>query len=163
MVLFYPYLYIHSINSSSANRKAPIFIGTRSCGVVKIDFDFVIVEHNLFDKLLISSFDPKILVEAKQIDKNCKTGYLYGPNHLITYRIMWQPFKFAKSLGCDAIHPHCMYVNKAYAEASHAAGLMLNPWTVDIELFINKMLDCGVDSIITNYPDVTGGLIEARR
>ena len=40
---------------------------------------------------------------------------------------------------------------------------MLNPWTVDVELYINKMLDCKVDGIITNYPDVTGGLIEARR
>lgn len=120
-------------------------------------------EHGLFDKLLISSFDPKLLVEAKQIDKNCKTGYLYAPNHLITYRIMWQPFKFAKSIGCDAIHPHCMYVGPRYAEAAREAGLMLNPWTVDVELYINKMLDCKVDGIITNYPDVTGGLIEARR
>ncbi len=119
-------------------------------------------EHNLFDKLLISSFDPKLLVEAKQIDKNCKTGYLYSPTNAITYRIMWQPFKFAKSIDCDAIHPHFIYVNKKYAEAAKQAGLMLNPWIVDSETMINKMLDCKVDGIITNYPDVTSGLIEAR-
>lgn len=120
-------------------------------------------EHGLFDKLLISSFDPKLLVEAKEIDKNCKTGFLYAPNRLITYTMLLWPIKFAKKIGCDALHPQCLYVNPAYVKAAHKEGLLVNPWTVDTEFFINKMIDFSADGIITNYPDMTGGLIQARK
>ena len=41
--------------------------------------------HGLFDKLLISSFDPAILVVCKKVDKNCKTGILYSPDNLPAY------------------------------------------------------------------------------
>lgn len=120
-------------------------------------------EHGLFDKLLISSFDPKLLVEAKQIDKSCKTGFLYAPNRLITYTMLLWPIRFAKSIGCDALHPQYFYVNPAYTKAAHKAGLLVNPWTVDMELAINTMISFGADGIITNYPDMTGGLIQAKK
>ena len=36
--------------------------------------------HHLFDRLIISSFDPRLLVEAKEIDPNTRTGFLYSPD-----------------------------------------------------------------------------------
>lgn len=117
-------------------------------------------EHNLFDKLLISSFDPKLLVEAKQIDSKCKTGFLYAPNHLITYTMFWRPVDFAKSIKADALHPQFLYVSEDYVKKAHNAGIMVNPWTVDDPIFIDKMIRCGVDGIITDLPDVVGGMLE---
>lgn len=114
-------------------------------------------EHGLFDKLLISSFDPKILVEAKQIDRNCKTGFLYAPNHMTFFKMAHKPVAFAKEIGADALHPYFRLVNKQYVKAAHDAGIMVNPWTVNTEKAIDTMIDLGVDGIITDFPDVVSG------
>ncbi|MBQ3136542.1 MAG: glycerophosphodiester phosphodiesterase [Clostridia bacterium] len=116
--------------------------------------------HGLFDRLLISSFDPKLLIEAKEIDPKCKTGFLYAPNHLITLTMFWRPVEFAKSIGADALHPQFLFVDKNYVKKAHEAGIMVNPWTVDDPIFIDKMLQAEVDGIITDLPDVVGGMME---
>lgn len=115
-------------------------------------------EHDLMDKLLISSFDPKLLVEAKQIDKNCKTGFLYSPTRLITATMAWRPVEFAMSIGCDALHPQFIFVNENYIKKAHAAGIEVNPWTVDSPIVIDNLLRWGADGIITNLPDVVSGM-----
>ena len=113
-------------------------------------------EHGLFDKLLISSFSPDILREAKRIDKNCKTGFLYGPNSPTTPFVAWRICSYVKSLGCESVHPNFLFVNKKYIEKAHAAGLKVNPWTVDLPELIDNMIKWGADGIITNLPDVVG-------
>lgn len=122
----------------------------------------LVKEHGLFDKLLISSFDHKLLMQAKEIDSGCKTGYLYSPDRSIFYRehLYSRYVEFALSIGADALHPHYMYVDKKYVYRAHEAGLMVNPWTVDSVKSIEKMIDSGVDGIITDMPDVVKGIIE---
>lgn len=121
----------------------------------------LVKEHNLFDKLIISSFDPKLLVEAKEIDADCKTGFLYSPDKKTTYknRMISRPIEYAKSIGVDALHPIHFFVDEKYVKKAHEAGLMVNPWTVDSLKAIEKMIRCGVDGIITNFPDVVSGLL----
>ena len=122
----------------------------------------LVKEHGLFDKLIISSFDPKLLVEAKTIDENCKTGFLYCPTRMNMWRdrLLKNYVPYAKSIGADALHPHYAFVDEKYVEAAHEAGIMVNAWTVDSVKAIESMIRCKVDGIITNFPDVTNGLIE---
>lgn len=117
-------------------------------------------EFELFDKLLISSFAPKLLVEAKQIDLQTKTGLLYSPNSKDVLSIARRPVEFAFSIKADALHPYYMFVNEDYVKNAHLAGIEVNPWTVDSVKSIEKMINFGVDGIITNFPDVVNGLIE---
>lgn len=117
-------------------------------------------EHGLFDRLLISSFDPKLLVEAKRIDRSCKTGFLYSPDKTLALRMFRSPVEFAKSIEADALHPHEIYVMKAdYVKQAHNAGILVNPWTVDSDKSIERLISFGVDGIITNRPDLVKGLI----
>ncbi|MBE6800253.1 MAG: glycerophosphodiester phosphodiesterase [Ruminococcaceae bacterium] len=106
--------------------------------------------HGLFDKLLISSFDPAILVVCKKIDKNCKTGILYAPDKLIGMKIAPRPVAFAKEIGADALHPYYMLVTRLYVERAHRAGLQVNPWTVNKESVAKKLIKYGVDGLITD-------------
>ncbi len=116
--------------------------------------------YNLFDNLLISSFDPDLLVYIKDIDEKCKTGFLYSPDKPITYkRVLGHEIDFAKSIGADAIHPHRMFVNKALVDAAHADGIMINPWTVNKEKEIKKLVLLGVDGVITDVPNVAKKVI----
>ncbi len=107
-------------------------------------------DHGLFDKLLISSFDPAILVVCKKIDKNCKTGILYAPDKLISVKIAPRPVKFCKEIGADALHPYYMCVSRLYVERAHRAGIQVNPWTVNKDSTIERLFKYGVDGIITD-------------
>ena len=116
--------------------------------------------HNLFDRLLISSFDPKLLIEAKMIDSKCKTGFLYSLKSPTLLQMAWRQLRFTKSIGCDAVHPHHVFVNKKFVEDAHNMGIKVNPWTVDGVFTIDRLLKIGCDGIITDLPDVVGGMRE---
>lgn len=38
-------------------------------------------------------------------------------------------------------------------DQAHRLGIKVIPWTVDDEPTLNKLIDDGVDGIITDYPD----------
>ncbi len=118
--------------------------------------------HNLFDKLLISSFDPDLLVYVKDLDENCQTGFLYSPDKPITYKkVLGKEIDFAKSIGADALHPHQLFVSKELVESAHENGIMVNPWTVNKEKDIIKLVNLGVDGVITDVPNIAKRLIES--
>ena len=132
--------------------------------------DYIIVDkildavkaHGLFDKLIISSFDPDLLVYIKDKDENCKTGFLYSPDKPITYkRVLGNEIGFAKSIDADALHPHQMFVSPKLIEEAHENGIMVNPWTVNKEKDIIKLVKMGVDGVITDVPNIAKRLIEA--
>ena len=123
--------------------------GEAGTAIVEKTIDAV-KNHGLFDKLLISSFDPALLVVCKKIDKNCKTGILYAPDKFIGLKIAPRPVAFAKEIGADALHPYYMLVTRLYVERAHRAGLQVNPWTVNKESVAKKLIKYGVDGLITD-------------
>ncbi len=116
-------------------------------------------EHDLFDKLLISSFDPALLVVCKKIDPKCKTGILYSPEKWVSVKVSMHPVSFCKEIRADALHPHYAYVNKLYVKRAHDAGLEVNPWTVDRERTAKRLIELGVDGLITNDPFLMNNLL----
>lgn len=119
-------------------------------------------KYNLMDRLIISSFNPDLLVEAKKYVSDCKTGLLYSPSKRISWTIARDPITYAKNIGADALHPYELYVTRKYVDKAHEAGLMVNPWTVNNPKNIEKMLNSHVDGIITNHPDLVRHLIKTR-
>ena len=116
----------------------------------------------LVENLLISSFNPALLVEAKEYEPNCKTGLLYSPDKRVAWTIAKDPIKYAKNIGADALHPHELYVSRNYIERAHAEGLIVNTWTINKPKTIEKMLEWGADGIITNHPDLVQHFIRLR-
>lgn len=116
--------------------------------------------HGLFEKLLISSFSADVLVECKNVDPECKTGFLYAPNKAFFYKQMLFGYvSFAKKIKADYLHPHYFAVTKKYVKDLHKHGIKVNVWTVNKPETVNKMLKCGVDGIITDLPDVVNSLV----
>ncbi|MFT7835398.1 glycerophosphodiester phosphodiesterase [Saccharothrix sp. BKS2] len=72
-----------------------------------------------------------------------------------------------KSFGASALSPvhgnpqngvvtdpdYVPFTTKALVDEAHAHGLEVIPWTVDDKPTMNKLIDDGVDGIITDYPD----------
>jgi len=106
-------------------------------------------EYEMQERVIYSSFNHYFLVQLKKADPTVKTGLLYE-------LAMVDPWVYAKYTNADAIHPP-YYVIAALPETvarCHEHGIKVNVWTVDDPKLIKLMMQCGVDGIITNKPDV---------
>ncbi|HOD01870.1 MAG: Glycerophosphoryl diester phosphodiesterase [Firmicutes bacterium ADurb.Bin300] len=111
-------------------------------------------KSGLIDKLLISSFSDEVLLESKRLKSSVPTGLLYDPNSEIIDKIFDNPFLFAKSLGCDALHPVYFYIDEDYIQEAHQNGFAVNAWTCNSENVINTLIELDCDGIITDVPDL---------
>lgn len=116
--------------------------------------------HGLFGRLLVSSFDPIVLTTCKDIDADCKTGFLYSPNSPHFLRILGKEVDFAKCIGADALHPYLWLVDKRLVDEAHKNGMAVNPWTVNKESDIKRLVKLGVDGVITDVPNFAREVIE---
>lgn len=116
--------------------------------------------HGLFDKLLISSFDPIALTTCKDVDPDCKTGFLYSPNSPNFIRFWGKEVEFGRCIGVDALHPFHWLVDKRLVERAHENGMTVNPWTVNKVNDIKRLVKLGVDGVITDVPNIAKRVID---
>lgn len=58
----------------------------------------------------------------------------------------------AMLVGADNLSPDYHLVDSAFLDHAHSFGLEVIPWTVDDPAEMSRLIDDGVDGIITNYP-----------
>ncbi|MCY6483418.1 glycerophosphodiester phosphodiesterase [Clostridium aestuarii] len=107
----------------------------------------MIYEYGMQDRIILSSFNHYTLRQCKKISKKIKIGLLYTAG-------LYQPEKYARRLGAEALHPYFYAVNSHHIiKRIKKSGIMLNPYTIDEEKDMKRFIDLNVDGIITNYPD----------
>ena len=119
----------------------------------------------LDDKIIVSSFDWRILNEIKETYPKIYRAYLTSEKKGKIYdKSPWLNFmplydsnvnelpRLIKTLGGRAWHPKHIDINKDVVRISHEVGLPVNVWTVNEEFEMLRMIDYGVDGIITDYP-----------
>ena len=117
-------------------------------------------EMGVFDKLIVSSFDMDMLQACLAEDSDTRVCFLYAPNEEeICEEIEDDPAVFAKKHGLYAYHPFVMLVNPDYIDACHAAGIVVNPWTVNQDHAIEMLRDWGADGVITDEPALAMKLV----
>ena len=140
--------------------------------MVKIIIDEV-SRSNLEDRIIYSSFDWRVLREIKERDSKIPRAYLTsGARGKIYDKSPWLDFtplhngvelpELIKALGGSAWHPNYKDVNKEIVQISHDKGLPVNVWTVNRESDMLRMIDYGVDGIMTDYPLKLKELCERR-
>ena len=72
-------------------------------------------------------------MEAKEIDPNTRTGFLYSPDSPVIEQVYDDPIAYAKQIHADALHPLIAYVDEDYLDDCHKSGIIVNPWTVNLE------------------------------
>ncbi|MGE5653555.1 MAG: glycerophosphodiester phosphodiesterase [Bacillota bacterium] len=105
-----------------------------------------VVEHNLTERVIISSFNHYTLLRAKALSPRLPIGLLYAAN-------LVDPWQYAATLGAEALHPYHHSISGEMVAASHRAGKRVNVWTVDQEVDLKRCAEYGVDCIITNQPE----------
>lgn len=121
-------------------------------GIVRKTLEAV-ARFDLLDRLLISSFDPALLAEAKELEPKCKTAFLYPmPQNSVAYSLH-PPYGLVEKIRADAVHPFHAFVNAAMVRRFHKMGVRVNAWTVNSPSAVRKLLVCGADGIITDRPN----------
>ena len=128
-----------------------------------------IKKSNLQDKIIISSFDWRILREVKNQTPKISRAYLtfqqekgmkikktiYSKSPWIDHiplTIVYDLPKIIKELGGSAWHPYYKDINKKAVKDAHDYNLPVNVWTVNDEYNMLKMIEYEVDGIMTDYP-----------
>jgi len=128
-----------------------------------------IEKSKLEEKILISSFDWRILKEFSIQMPNIARGYLSFQQNsgvkiekTIYKNSPWMDLALAfkeydlpsliKQIGGKVWCPFYRDIKKKDVESAHEVGLAVNVWTVNKENDMMQMIEYGVDAIITDYP-----------
>ena len=105
----------------------------------------VVKKYGFEDRVTIQSFDHRTLLEVKKQAPNIKLAALFfeKPNDWI------EATQLAKS---DIVSPYFKLITKEDVQKIQAAGLKVIPWTANTENEWQKLIDLGVDGIITDDP-----------
>ncbi len=108
----------------------------------------LVKKNNLFSRVLISSFNPVILYHLKKLSPNIARGLLFESR---------LPIHFGKInsslLKLHALHPPAHLTNEKLMQLARKNGYQVNTWTVNEPNEMHRLIDLGVNSIITDYPD----------
>lgn len=66
----------------------------------------------------------------------------------------------AHAVGCTVLQPGHAVTTPELVAAAHAKGMVVNPFYADTEAEMRRLIDCGVDGILTNYPTVLQDLLK---
>jgi glycerophosphoryl diester phosphodiesterase len=123
------------------------------------------------DRVTVESFDWRSLVALKRLRPSVKTVCLTidsdGMNTVRADATGASPWhaglrradyggslvRTVQAAGCGAWSPFWRNVTAAAVAEAHALGLAVVPWTVNMPADIERMLEFGVDGLITDYPD----------
>ncbi|MDF2612343.1 MAG: glycerophosphoryl diester phosphodiesterase [Clostridia bacterium] len=106
-------------------------------------------ESALQDKVILTSYSGESLKKVKLLDVTIKTG-------LLCKEVPWdiRDYRYA-----DAICFCYESADKEAIDTIHSIGKKITVWTVDKIEDMKKMIELGVDAIITNYPDTLNDII----
>ncbi len=125
----------------------------------------VIREAGVEDRVMIQSFDWRTLQVVRALAPRIRTVYLstQSPRFTNLDSPVWTAgFTLAehgsapamvKAAGGHVWSPNYQALTADAVRQAHALGLKVVPWTVNAEADIGRVMDLGVDGIISDYPD----------
>ena len=106
------------------------------------------------DRLVVQSFDWGFMAELHALLPEVPVGLLGTPTIAeLPELATW----------AEQVNPHHATLTQRYVDAVHAHGMELNTWTVDDPAIMRRLIDLGVDGIITNKPDVLAAVVGRTR
>ncbi|EEB35243.1 glycerophosphodiester phosphodiesterase family protein [Anaerococcus hydrogenalis DSM 7454] len=114
----------------------------------------MIKEYDLFDKVIISSFNHESVLRMKEIDKNLKYAFLEES-------VLVNPIKYLKENGISCFHPLINTIDENLLEEFSKEGIEVNAWlSSKLSYNLKDCLDMDLDGIISDFPDEVGELLK---
>lgn len=123
-------------------KAAPIYHDVRMIPVVVKQ----VGTSGMLDRIVVSSFDHRCLLEVRKADERIVTGLLYSAN-------LVDVGAYAAKCGARFIHPHFAFVDESAIYECTLNGIGINVWTVDDPQLAVQMQRLGINILISNAPD----------
>ena len=69
----------------------------------------------------------------------------------------------SRAIGCRILQPANAATDACLVTAAHESGMEVNPFYADDEQEMVRLIECGVDGILTNYPEKLQHLLAGPR
>ena len=119
----------------------------------------LIRQRGLGPSIIFSSFNPLSLWRVRRLAPEIQRGLLYAPDLPLYLRRAWT----APFLALAAMHPQSRMVDARYMRWARGKGYRVNVWTVNDPPEMLRLIELGVDALITDRPDVARKLVDAGR
>jgi len=117
----------------------------------------MIREHRLSEKVLVASVDTDTLKEFRRICPEVATSageaevrFFYGVSMAHMARAYQPP---AYALQVPEYSGSKQVVTKRFVDTAHQCNMQVHVWTVNETEDMRRLIDLGVDGIVTDYPD----------
>ena len=118
----------------------------------------LVKKHKMIDRVMLSSFDHKLMQQAQVLCPGILTGALYDESEVKQnniHDILKDAPQYVANLGFDFANPHVDYLcEEGIVEKFTQKGIGVAVWTVDKPYIAQQCVERGVKCIITNKPDV---------
>ncbi len=111
----------------------------------------IIRKYDISERTIISSFNHFSLNKIKGFDKKIRIAPLFAAKII-------EIAKYAEDIGAYAVHPFYGAIDHGLINDCKSKGIRVNAWTVDKTEDVNRLVEAGVDGIITNTPGSFTGL-----
>jgi glycerophosphoryl diester phosphodiesterase len=101
------------------------------------------------DKTLVTSFDENIVRQCQEHAPEQACGLIFEVDNL--------PRAFSGNW--PAVSSHYPLITDSFMQTCRSEGRLVYTWTVNTTDTMRKMIQAGVDGIITNYPDMLATLL----
>ncbi|PJZ83488.1 glycerophosphodiester phosphodiesterase [Leptospira harrisiae] len=130
----------------------------------------IIEKYKVVERSTIQSFDLRTLTFSKVKNSKIKTSALFVPTYfqgfLMTVGLgnsyRESILSAAKDKNADIVSPYFLYVTPKFVKESHDKGMFVIPWTVNTEKEMKRLVSCGVDGIISDYPDLLDSVVRPK-
>jgi len=112
-------------------------------------------------RVTLQSFYLPALKEAEAMNPSIKRSALFAPTYfqglmiILGFGNSYRSEIIAKSeeIHANIISPYFLYVTPKFVATSHSKNLAVIPWTVNDPKEMKRLVECGVDGIISDYPN----------
>lgn len=139
--------------------KAPLVIEIKEDGRVYPGIEKRVVEliqrHNAKDWVIIHSFNDSVLINIHKLNKDLKLHKLLVTDFPFLKLIYDNTLKVTSLEYYDFVDEFSVFypfATKRLINRVHAQNKKINVWTVNDSLKINRLINLGIDGIITDYP-----------
>ena len=118
------------------------------------------------ERVAVGSFHTRPLETVRRLEPRIRTGAAREETRWALYR-SWVGWPLRRPRFQEFQVPECSgrtrVVSPAFVAHAHKAGVAVKVWTVNARQDIDRLLDWGVDGIISDRPDIAVAAVAARR
>lgn len=124
--------------------------------IIAKEIDRLFRKYDLYDRIFVSSFNPRITYAVRSINPKIIVGY--GMIEAVTdYRLVdfiLRSSLIPKLLGAGIIEPHWKMLNPQMISYWKKQGKLLNPWTINTQEQKDLVKNLGITTFVTNCFDI---------